>query len=191
MHAHHAPSSDPTEVLRNEHVVIERLLAAFEAMADRIESREAVPSKDVEDALTVVTEFADRCHHAKEEKALFPVLERRSPEEGAELARRLHGDHEAFRKLVGDMRRRAASALNGGPEAPLFVKNARTYASLIRAHIAVETDRLLPMIDRVIPEAERAHLAAEFERVEREETGAGRHETYEAVVNRLHGAYVG
>lgn len=193
MHAHHAhgSSTDPAEVLRTEHVVIERLLAALEAMADRVESGKPVPRKDLEDALTVASEFADRCHHAKEESALFPVLERLSPDEGAKLAHRLHGDHEAFRKLVGDMRQRAPSALKGGPDTPLFVKNVRTYVVLIREHIAIETEQLLPMMDRLIPEVERGNLAIEFDRLEREQTGVGGHEAYEASVKRLHDAYIG
>ena len=67
----------------------------------------------------------------------------------------------------------------------MFAKNARTYASLIREHIAKETELLLPLMDRAIPAADMAKLAAEFERIEREETGAGAHERYERTVHAL------
>ncbi len=176
----------PSEVLKEEHVVIEHLLAVLDGMAERLDEGHAVPAKDLESALRVVVEFADQCHNAKEEKALFPVLERYSPDEGKLLARRLHGDHEAFRHLVRAMREAILEVVARDPEATkMFTKNARTYATLIREHIAKETELLLPLMDRAIPAGDMAKLAAEFDRIEREETGAGVHARYEHTVHAL------
>src|SRR3989304_5908481 len=95
---------DPNDVLKAEHEAIELLLGAVEGMAGRLSTKSTFPRKDLESALTIVTEFADKCHHAKEEKTLFPVLSKASPKVGAELARRLTSDHILFRKLVGTMK---------------------------------------------------------------------------------------
>jgi len=176
----------PSEVLREEHVVIEHVLGVLDGMAEHLDEKESVPVKDMDAILEVAVNFADKCHHAKEERALFPLLEKYSPEEGKLLAHRLHGDHEAFRHLMGQMREEVPKVGARDPAATrMFAKNARTYASLLREHIAQETEKLLPLMDRAIPAKDSERLAEEFERIEREEVGAGVHERYEHTVHSL------
>ena len=76
------PMTEPTEILREEHEVIQHLLHVLAAMAERVDRGESVARTDVDDVLEVVVKFADECHHAKEEKALFPALRRGSPGDG-------------------------------------------------------------------------------------------------------------
>jgi len=182
---------DPNEVLREEHEAIELLLSAVEGMAGHVHRGGAYPRKDVESALTIVTEFADKCHHAKEERTLFPALSKASPQVGAELARRLTSDHITFRKLVGTMKEQTAKGETDEKVRALLVKNLDTFARLLREHIRIENAQLLPEVERSIPEAERARLAAEFERIEAEEIGAGVHEKYHHMIHKLADAYAG
>jgi hemerythrin-like domain-containing protein len=183
--------TEPSEVLREEHEVIEHLLHVLDAMGKQVERGARLPKEDLEAALDVVVGFADQCHHAKEERALFPVLAKISPEEGAMLVRRLEGDHKAARQLVRAMRA-CLPGVTGGDAAAraAFAKSAKTYAGLLREHIKAETDRLLPLTDSAIPTSRRAELGEEFERIEREETGAGVHEKYEGTIHRLAEKYV-
>ena len=183
--------SEPSEILREEHDVIQHLLHVLSALAGRLDRGDRVPREDLEAALEVITNFADKCHHAKEEKALFPALVRASPEEGATLIRRLEADHDAGRRLVRAMRESVPAAAAGDPAGrKAFAKSAWAYEDLLREHILVETAQLLPLIDSAIPDAERAALAREFDRIEREETGAGLHEKYEGTIHRLADKYV-
>ncbi len=183
--------SEPSDILRDEHEVIEHLLHVLAAMAERVDPGERVARSDVDDALEVVVNFADKCHHAKEEKALFPVLVQASPKEGARLVRRLEGDHEAGRHLVAALRSAAPRLESGDAKIRAqFAKDARSYVVLLTEHIAQETQQLLPMIDRVLPAQRREALGAEFDRIEREETGAGAHEKYEGTIHRLADRYV-
>ncbi len=183
--------TEPSDILREEHEVIEHLLHVLAAMAKRVEHGETVARADVDDLLEVVVNFADKCHHAKEEKALFPVLARSSPQEGARLVHRLAGDHEAGRHLVASLRVGAERLPSADARTRAqFAKDARSYVALLTEHIDQETKLLLPLIDRAIPEKERAALAAEFDRIEREETGAGLHEKYEGTIHRLADRYV-
>ena len=169
--------AEPSEILRKEHEVIKHVLHVLAAMADRVDRGEAVAGKDVDDVLEVVVKFADECHHAKEEKALFPALRRASAQEGAALVHRLEGDHEAGRHLVAAMRAEMPAAASGDPRArSQFAKDARSYVDLLTRHIDAETEQLFPLVDRALPAKVRADLAAEFDRIEREETGAGLHE---------------
>lgn len=183
--------TEPSEILREEHEVIEHLLHVLAAMAERVDRGQTVDRHDVDDLLDVVVNFADKCHHAKEEKALFPVLTEAAPGEGRALVRRLEGDHTKGRRLVASMRSDAAGLSSGNAKARAqFPKDAASYVGLLTQHIDDETKDLLPMIDRVLPARERAALAAEFDRIEREETGAGAHEKYEGTIHRLADVYV-
>lgn len=181
--------AEPNDVLRAEHEAIELLLAAVEGIAGRISAKGAFPRKDLETALTVVTEFADKCHHAKEERTLFPVLSKASPKVGAELARRLTSDHVAFRKLVGTMKEQVAKGERDEKARAQLAKNLDTYARLLRQHILIENTELLPEVEKSIPEAERSRLAEEFERIEEAEIGAGVHEKYHRMIHTLADAY--
>lgn len=183
--------AEPSDILREEHEVIEHLLHVLGGMAKRVDRGEPVSRTDVDDALEVVVNFADKCHHAKEEKALFPVLIRASPGEGAALVHRLEGDHAAGRHLVAAMRSEAES-LNAGDRRTRaqFAKDARSYVGLLTEHIDAETKLLFPLVDRVLSAKERSALGEEFDRIEREETGAGVHEKYEGTIHRLADTYV-
>ncbi len=180
---------EPNDVLREEHEAIELLLSAVEGMAGKLHEKGPYPRRDVETALSIVTEFADKCHHAKEERTLFPVLSKASPEVGAELARRLTSDHIAFRKLVGTMKEQTVKGEKDDAARAQLAKNLGTYTRLLRQHIFIENTELLPEVERSIPEAERARLAAEFERIEETEIGAGVHEKYHRMIHKLADAY--
>jgi len=179
---------DPNEMLREEHEAIELLLNAMEGIAERIRKEDQVPEGDLETAFTVVSEFADKCHHAKEEKVLFPVLSKAS-KDGAEIARRLTSDHRAFRHLVGVTRALVPKARDDRTARSHLVKNLDTYTQLLREHIAIETSDLFREVERAIAPEAREELAEAFERVEREEIGLGVHEKYHAMIHRLAHVY--
>ncbi len=182
---------EPSETLREEHDVIEHLIHALRGMAQAAAAGEEVPRHDIDDALEVAVNFADRCHHAKEEKTLFPALRKASPKEGALLVHRLEGDHKAFRQLVAAIRGSTRASESGDPIArSRFVKSTQTYVSLLQEHIRQETAQLLPLTDTALSPAERLALGREFERIEREEIGPGLHEKYEKTIHHLVDAYV-
>ena len=59
---------DPIQQLMEEHRVIEQVLAALEAAA-----RRELQFPFYEQAVDFIVNFADGCHHAKEEDRLFPM----------------------------------------------------------------------------------------------------------------------
>ena len=180
---------ETNEVLLSEHEAIEELLGAIEGMAARMRNGAGVPTGDLEEAMWVVVGFADRCHHAKEERVLFPTLARASPPVGAEIARRLTSDHVAFRKLVGAIRELIPKARKDKASRNLLVKDLDTYARLLRQHIEAEHEQLFPEVERAIDPDAEARLAAEFERVEVEEIGAGMHDRFRATIRRFADLY--
>lgn len=180
---------DPNAILRAEHEAIEHLVSAIEGMAARLGGTGPYPRNDLDTALTVAAEFADRCHHAKEEKVLFPALAAASPKTGAELTRRLTSDHIAFRKLVGSMRDQIASGGRDVDVRTQLAKNLGTFSRMLRRHISVEDLDLAREVERFLGPAERERIAEAFERAEREEVGPGVREKYHAMIHQLAALY--
>jgi len=181
--------NDPTEMLRSEHVAIEGLLTVLDAMAKRLAANEPVPREDLLDAMTVIVEFTDRCHQVKEEDLVFPALSSASPMAGADMARRLTNEHRALRRLAASMRDLLPRASSTKTARAQFGKDLRTYTRLLREHIRIEDETLLPEFDRTVGAAERTRIAREFDRLEREDVGWGLHEAYAAIIDRLAETY--
>src|SRR3989304_8130286 len=70
-----AHSLAATEILKEDHRLIERLLRVLAQAAGKVEKGEEVSTTVFARALDFIRNFADRCHHGKEEDCLFPALE--------------------------------------------------------------------------------------------------------------------
>ena len=62
----------PTATLRHEHELVCRALAGADALADESRASGAVDAGAVRDFIEFARYFTDGCHHAKEERCLFP-----------------------------------------------------------------------------------------------------------------------
>lgn len=160
---HHTTASTPSDVLKNEHRVIERVLDAMDRM-----SREGVV--DVEftrKAIDFLRNFADGCHHAKEETVLFPALERAGiPREGGPIGCML-SEHEEGRRLIKAIESNLAAAAAGEAGAVRTFRAAiRDYVALLREHIQKEDNVLFVMADRVLDRGEQSNVIAGFDRAE-------------------------
>ena len=175
-----------TEILKEEHRVIERVITSLEQATQRLERGERVRPGFFADAAQFVTGFADGCHHKKEEGVLFKAMVANGlPTEGGPVNEML-GEHEQGRAFTRAMRE-AAQRWEGGDASArqAVIRNAHGYAALLRQHIAKEDGILFPLADQVIPPAEQDRLSDGFEHIEHEETGAGVHEKYLALASHL------
>ena len=182
----HQQFTRATELLSDEHRVIERVLAALERLTEKPATEFLEPWKK---ALDFIRHFADQCHHFKEEKVLFPALEEHGiPNEGGPIGMMLL-EHEEGRSYVRAMFD-ALSKIEAGDrsaQVALF-ENAQQYLRLLREHIQKEDDILFRMADEVIPEDEQIQLLKTFETHEAEEIGVGVHEKYLKIAAELDGA---
>jgi len=175
-----------TEVLRKEHDAILKMLEATETTAARLARGEKVPDSILAGLIEFFQQFADRCHHGKEEEVFFPrLVEKGMPKEGGPVGVMLQ-EHEMGRELIrrmsqaeGDYRAGASGA------AASWALAARSYAALLREHIKKENDVLFVMAEQILNEAEQRQLAETFERVEIEQMGAGTHERLHARMEQL------
>ena len=175
-----------TQILSSEHQVILRVIASLESAAHKLGEDQPVRPGFFLDAADFIKGFADGCHHRKEEGVLFVAMQENGVAvEGGPLGVMLH-EHEQGRAFTRGMREAAEQLQAGQPEARSeVVQNALKYAALLRQHIAKEDGVLFPMADRVIPAAQHDQVEQAFEHVEHEETGAGVHEKYLALAEKL------
>jgi len=173
----------PTQILSDEHRVIERVLNVLEGLTKRPVRGDLANWKQ---ALDFFRHFADQCHHFKEEKVLFPALEEHGiPRDGGPVGMMLI-EHEEGRSYVRGMAAAITQIEGGdqGAEEALF-ENARNYLRLLREHIQKEDDILFRMADEVIPADEQKQLLRRFEEHESEELGAGAHEKFLKIAEEL------
>ena len=172
-----------TEVLKSEHRVIERVLDSLEKL---VQPSETSPLPAWEKAIDFLRNFADKCHHLKEEKLLFPALEARGiPREGGPIGMML-AEHEEGRGYVRAMAAALESAAKDPPAARVTLRiKATAYIRLLREHIQKEDEVLFVMADEIFSPAEQKELLRDFEEHELKEMGAGVHEKYLKIAEEL------
>jgi hemerythrin-like domain-containing protein len=156
-----------TEILGNEHRVIEQVLNCLEQIAVEGIEHGQLDGKSARQALDFFQAFADRCHHAKEENCLFPMLEAKGfPPQGGPTAA-MRAEHHAGRECLQGMTEQLEGAMAGDRAMLLhFARYAHDYIHLLREHIAKEDQRLFPMAVLVLGDDDQKMLLSAFNRVE-------------------------
>lgn len=175
-----------TDELKAEHEGIERMLAIVDKAALRLQAGKDVPADVFTNALDFLRNFADKCHHGKEEMELFPAMQKAGiPRQAGPIGVMLaeHEQGRAYLKSMAAASERFA-AHDTSAAAPL-AEAARGYVALLRGHIQKENNVLFPMADAAVPAAEMARLSGAFERIETEIMGPGVHERYHHMLDTM------
>lgn len=176
----------PTEILMEEHRVIERVLTALEKAASRLSRGEDVYLRFFSGTSTLINGFNDSYHHKKEEQVLLPVLiENGVPRESPVIATLL-GEHEEGRRLAQRLHQVIDRYMSGDIHArDQVVLCALGYVSLLRRHMYKEDNALFPLVEKIIPPEQQKRMLEAFERFEHEANGAELHEKYYGMADRL------
>lgn len=176
----------PTGVLKQEHEHIIMMLKVMNRICSLIQDGERVRPDDLSSIIDFLRMFADRCHHAKEEKLLFPALERVGVLRDSGPIGIMLYEHEQGRSLVRSMddsvRRFAGGEVT---QESAIVANASRYSDLLSGHMAKEESVLFTMADQRLNETEKKDILAGFDEIERKEAGEGTHGKYHALLQGL------
>jgi hemerythrin-like domain-containing protein len=180
----------PTEILSHEHRVIELVLGCLEAIAREAKTTGRLDRQSAQDAVAFFRNFADRCHHGKEEAHLFPALEAKGfPRDGGPTGVMLD-EHDQGRAHVRGMDENIEAAAIGHAAAiEQFVAHAQGYINLLHEHIHKEDNILFVLADRAFSDEDQQRLTAAFQTVEAREMGAGTHEKFLKVAEDLAARY--
>lgn len=166
-----------TEVLTAEHRIIETVLKALEKLA---RAGETSSLGDWSKAIDFLRNFADKCHHLKEENLLFPALEERGiPREGGPIGMML-AEHTEGRGYVRAM----AAALESNSR-QILCREATAYIRLLREHIMKEDEVLFQMADSVLSAEDQHRLLRDFSEHEEREIGPDFHAKYLQIARDL------
>jgi hemerythrin-like domain-containing protein len=157
----------PTEILSQEHRAIENKMDELERQVRGTAAGEPFPRRFFDEALDFFRNFADGCHHAKEENLLFPRMKERGvPERGGPIGVML-AEHDQGRAYLKAVRENLDAAEQGSGDARERVfANAAGYIALLRQHIQKEDNILFRMARMVLQPDDVAELTREFAAVE-------------------------
>ncbi|MBA3013595.1 MAG: PAS domain-containing protein [Proteobacteria bacterium] len=169
-----------------EHELIERSMAILKQCLDAIELSVEVNIVQLGRAIDFLLQFGDKIHNTKEEKCLFPLMERHGvPVQGGPLGVMLQ-EHEAERVLLAGMQAILPTfAELTFAERLQFKEEGLEYLKVRADHIWKENDVLYPMGRRALSDADNTSLMAEFAHINRETYGDQAFVQFQAMVDEL------
>jgi len=180
-----------TSDLMKEHEGITLMLNIMSKVSDNIQKNNALNSEHMEKIIEFLKVFADKCHHGKEEKLLFPELERNGiPSQSGPIGVMLY-EHQVGRGYIKNLSDAFTKFKAGDHNAMLQIADEmKKYVNLLTSHIHKENNVLFPMADKVLTEKLDNELFAKYEKLEEEEIGQGKHEEFHQLLKQLKNIYL-
>lgn len=177
---------EATDILRREHKAISVVLDSLDRASTALINGVDVPPWVFKDSLDFIQNFADRCHHHKEEGRLFPLYgERGLPTAGGPI-KVMTMEHMEGRKYISEASEEYQDWFKGDKAAGICMAEALlAYVKLLREHIDKEDNVLYPMGDKLLSQADDQMLIKQFDDIEEQEMGPGVHEKYHAMIDKL------
>jgi hemerythrin-like domain-containing protein len=181
----------PTEDLIHEHNAIKVMLDIMSKIAGNINKDKVSSTKEIEEIVDFLRTFADKCHHGKEENALFPALvEAGIPEENGPIGVMLH-EHTIGRGYIKEIDDNVGNYKMGVTgSAQSIADTLLKYVTLLQNHIQKEERILFPMAEKVLSTSRQDEVFGKFEQIEEEVVGHGIHEQYHELLKELKGKYL-
>lgn len=180
-----------TQVLIDEHEAVLIILKVLEKINQRIENEEQLEIKHLEQILEFFKVFVDLCHHTKEEVCLIPTVKNLGIDNHDNLIQIILNEHNKGRNLVKELKE-AKDAYKNGQKYALaqIAEKAQSYINLLNSHIDKENNILFPRSDAVLKEEQQEELCKEFEKIEEEKIGIGKHEEFHKIIDDLKNIYL-
>jgi len=161
-----------TEILKEEHRIIESVLSSMETMVATRFVSESIDAEVAADALAAaqfLRTYADRYHHAKEEDHLFRFMEQNhgflhdQGPIGVMLSEHVQGrEHVSAMIEIGEAMTKGLITPEGIHQ---YTIHAASFIDLLRNHIQKEDNILYPMADQRFSEKEQQDLLPLFAKI--------------------------
>jgi hemerythrin-like domain-containing protein len=171
-----------TQNLEDDHVYILELTQIMQKMA----ATSSVNPDLVEEVVSIIRNFADGLHHAKEENLLFPLMVEKGFSTEAGPVAVMLSDHGQGRRYVKEMADSAVALKNGNSNATGWIRESmRGYAELLQSHIAKENNVLFRMADQIMNDSEESDLISRFVSIDEGNDAEGVKDNYILRIKRL------
>jgi hemerythrin-like domain-containing protein len=166
-----------TKLLMADHEIILQALHVLDAMNTEIQQGKDVDHQDIRSLLTFLREFADGCHHVKEEAIFFPALMQAgmSLQEGPLQV--MNYEHERGRALTAAMQNAVDHSRMDD-----FLTYSGRYVKLLSEHIEKENRVLFDRADQILSDDEDERVAEAFEHFETNIVGMSAHERLQHLI---------
>ncbi len=130
----------PIGELMIEHRLIDRMLALMRIELDRIGAFGKADPEFIDSAVAFVKEYADICHHGKEEKILFArLMEKRLAPDMKKMVEDLVQEHRFVRDLTNTLVRAKDQYVGGRPEGlPGIIASLNSIVEFYPKHVEKE-----------------------------------------------------
>lgn len=168
-----------TEDLRQEHESVLHALRIYDNIMSSGPRDDVVLLKYYEELIYFLKEFADKCHHGKEENYFFTELSVKGGARETGFIERLLKEHKVAREYIAEMEMALESK-----DIETFNNSAAKYRDLLRVHIEEENNGIFLMADEILSEEEQDLLFEKFEEHEEKVIGHGVHEELHSMIHR-------
>ena len=174
-----------TTSLRNDHVLIEKVLNALETTVSLLLEGKQIPEQILLPTIDFTQNFTHVCHHGKEEEVLFPALGKTGMPENMGPIHRMLLEHKMTQQFAEQIEVNTKSYLESGNSEEL-ISSLQNYVTHVREHLWKENNRLFMMADSRLTNVstEVDERLQKMEHVKLEEIGKSRSE-YEILANEF------
>lgn len=181
---------NPIVNLTLEHGLIKIMLSVLKKINKKFIDGEHVETDDLNNGIIFINEFADKCHHGKEEDWLFPVMKKNSIPREVRLIEILLKEHAQGRGYIKNM----AEAISKKKEdnlnySKIFLDNSRKYVALLDQHIVKENMILFTGARQTISQSQMKKLEEGFKDIEENKVGPERYEELYDIFYKLKDTY--
>ena len=179
-------------LMEEDHANINRALGVIRNICLQLMQGGEVPDEDFREIIEFVREYADKHHHGKEEKYLFPVMVKKLGPVGEKLVTNgMLVEHDLGRADVLSLE----TALNEYKKNPLLelkldiLSYAMAYAHLLQLHIEKENSVVYPFAERGLSEEDFKDINEKSQAFEDEQTAKGVQKHYLDILEKLEKKY--
>ena len=149
------------EVLYNEHEIIKSIINYRESLSYLAKSNPGQYKNTINELIGFFRNYADKFHHYKEEKLLFPLMCEKNDTLKENIIEEMLDNHQDFRKLVMSIESAVESGNYEGS-----TKLLNKYTEMLLDHIAVEDDELFQMAETLFDDKELEKMYYDFQDID-------------------------
>lgn len=161
----------PLNILLAEHRIVEDVLRGLDKAARDFRYLTHLPRQEAGELIWFLRAFVDGCHHAKEERILFPILEANHMHSNMGPTAAMRLDHRLGANLIADMESGLADPGESGRRR--FAHAAEAYSSMLRGHIHKEDHCVFALAAALLDAQEKGDLESAFLKIDAEFAAAG------------------
>jgi hemerythrin-like domain-containing protein len=149
-----------SNILREDHTQIKRLREIVVKSFQILESGKEIPISDLELITTIISEFLDSIHYAREENSYFPCVAAYGSLK--KEIRALLIEHEFSRRIAKSIEKNLQSWKEGKNSSEPVVRFLRTYSIYLDDHISKEEDFFDKAEKTVLSKEEEMEMYSQF-----------------------------